>query len=346
MTGTSNAARLASSAGSPFKSSARRRSRTASPVHYGSQLLVEVINYNASRRHERMSTAELIRLPSPPPTPSSSPVVPTATLPPPPTPLMSFVPSPVDAAPSARGASGDVRIHHAPECAAASGGARRSESWASIDGYDVPLVRRRNTNVVKRYPLELQKAIRDVQFIQNHIKRADQYDEVGPICSTLYAGAGAIPVAPVLCVHCANDVIKRRRDYWATPRRAVLTSDLSAPPTRKVERCGRLMIAARERPISGAKIKAILRSRQAVRIAVADARLASIDRLSARLGNIRAQYSICKRGPALATKEAPGFTSGFPLVCNRCARETSLLLKARSHYDASAAAHEPVPRRA
>ena len=180
--GASNAARLASSAsstGSPFKSSVRRRSRTASPVHYGSQLLVEVINYNASRRQNQTSAAELIRLPSPPPTPSSSPVVPTATLPPPPTPLMSFVPSPVDA-------GTDVRIHHAPECAAAAGGVRRADSWASIDGYDVPLVRRRNTNVVKRYPLELQKAIRDVQFIQNHIKRADQYDEVGPICSLSY----------------------------------------------------------------------------------------------------------------------------------------------------------------
>ena len=30
----------------------------------------------------------------------------------------------------------------------------------------------------KRFPLELQKAIRDVQFIQNHKKREDEYDEV------------------------------------------------------------------------------------------------------------------------------------------------------------------------
>lgn len=30
----------------------------------------------------------------------------------------------------------------------------------------------------KRFPLELQKAIRDVQFIQNHMKREDEYDEV------------------------------------------------------------------------------------------------------------------------------------------------------------------------
>lgn len=30
----------------------------------------------------------------------------------------------------------------------------------------------------KRYPIELQKAIRDVQFIQNHMKREDEYDEV------------------------------------------------------------------------------------------------------------------------------------------------------------------------
>lgn len=33
----------------------------------------------------------------------------------------------------------------------------------------------------KRFPLELQKAIRDVQFIQNHMKRADEYDEVNII---------------------------------------------------------------------------------------------------------------------------------------------------------------------
>jgi len=30
----------------------------------------------------------------------------------------------------------------------------------------------------KRFPIELQKAIRDVQFIQNHMKREDEYDEV------------------------------------------------------------------------------------------------------------------------------------------------------------------------
>lgn len=40
------------------------------------------------------------------------------------------------------------------------------------------MLRRRPNRVVKRFPLELQKAIRDVQFIQNHMKRADEYDEV------------------------------------------------------------------------------------------------------------------------------------------------------------------------
>lgn len=40
------------------------------------------------------------------------------------------------------------------------------------------LIRRRPNRVVKRFPLELQKAIRDVQFIQNHMKREDEYDEV------------------------------------------------------------------------------------------------------------------------------------------------------------------------
>ncbi|EFX68323.1 hypothetical protein DAPPUDRAFT_11119, partial [Daphnia pulex] len=35
----------------------------------------------------------------------------------------------------------------------------------------------RRRRVPKRFPLELQKAIRDVQFIQNHMKRADEYDE-------------------------------------------------------------------------------------------------------------------------------------------------------------------------
>ena len=36
----------------------------------------------------------------------------------------------------------------------------------------------RHRRAPKRFPLELQKAIRDVQFIQNHMKRADEYDEV------------------------------------------------------------------------------------------------------------------------------------------------------------------------
>jgi nicotinic acetylcholine receptor len=30
--------------------------------------------------------------------------------------------------------------------------------------------------LIKRYPLELQKAIRDVQFIRNHMKRLDEYN--------------------------------------------------------------------------------------------------------------------------------------------------------------------------
>ena len=33
----------------------------------------------------------------------------------------------------------------------------------------------------KRYPFELQKAIRDIQFIQNHMKRQDEYDAVSSI---------------------------------------------------------------------------------------------------------------------------------------------------------------------
>lgn len=37
---------------------------------------------------------------------------------------------------------------------------------------------RPSQRIPKRFPLELQKAIRDVQFIQNHMKRADEYDEV------------------------------------------------------------------------------------------------------------------------------------------------------------------------
>lgn len=183
----SNASRLASASASPYRASVRRRSRVSSPVHYGSQLLCEVINYSASRRHNETTTAELIRLPSPPPTPSSSPMAPGAALPPPPTPLMSFVPSPVGAAATAarrassgsEASAGGIRIQHAPECAV------QQASWASVDGYEAPLVRRRNTNVVKRYPVELQKAMRDVQFIQNHMKRADQYDEVSASANTI-----------------------------------------------------------------------------------------------------------------------------------------------------------------
>jgi nicotinic acetylcholine receptor len=40
---------------------------------------------------------------------------------------------------------------------------------------------RHHRRASKRFPLELQKAIRDVQFIQNHMKRADEYDEVNII---------------------------------------------------------------------------------------------------------------------------------------------------------------------
>lgn len=38
----------------------------------------------------------------------------------------------------------------------------------------------------KRYPLELQKAIRDVQFIRNHMKRRDEYDAVNEIIISSY----------------------------------------------------------------------------------------------------------------------------------------------------------------
>jgi hypothetical protein len=38
----------------------------------------------------------------------------------------------------------------------------------------------------KRYPLELQKAIRDVQFIRNHMKRRDEYDAVNEIIISFY----------------------------------------------------------------------------------------------------------------------------------------------------------------
>jgi hypothetical protein len=44
----------------------------------------------------------------------------------------------------------------------------------------------RRRRVPKRFPLELQKAIRDVQFIQNHMKRADEYDEVSLFPSARY----------------------------------------------------------------------------------------------------------------------------------------------------------------
>jgi hypothetical protein len=38
----------------------------------------------------------------------------------------------------------------------------------------------------KRYPLELQKAIRDVQFIRNHMKRRDEYDAVNEINNFIF----------------------------------------------------------------------------------------------------------------------------------------------------------------
>ena len=138
--------------------SGRRWSRTVTPGHYGSQLLCEVINYSNRRSSTNPSPVPAVyeavmgssggrcRLPSPPPTPIVMASSPTTVIPPPPM---------LDDNDSA-------------------GRCSSSSSLQSVVS-SMAIARPRNRN--KRYPIELQKAIRDVQFIQNHMKREDEYDE-------------------------------------------------------------------------------------------------------------------------------------------------------------------------
>ena len=62
-----SAARLASSGAMTSSPAIRRWSRTASPFHFGSQLLCEIINYNSQQQHPLCAS----RLTPPPQTPSS-----------------------------------------------------------------------------------------------------------------------------------------------------------------------------------------------------------------------------------------------------------------------------------
>ena len=192
-----NAARMAAAA-ARLSPSPRRWSRTNSPYHYGSQLLCEIINYNAAhqqfannqnqqdRQYQQTPTPPpppLTRLPPPPISPISTIGLPAAPpmFPPPP---LSFIKSyPDGVRPVCRRSSS----LSSDECGAAAAAAACCDvdigHHGAYCGEESPvnLVRRRRA--AKRYPLELQKAIRDVQFIQNHMKRADEYDEVLDVCT-------------------------------------------------------------------------------------------------------------------------------------------------------------------
>ncbi|XP_046437825.1 acetylcholine receptor subunit alpha-L1-like [Daphnia pulex] len=207
--------------------SIRRWSRTASPFHFGSQLLCEIINYNSVQQQQQQQQENYYqqqyphplcasRLPPPPQTPSS-PISMITTLPlyPPPPPPLSFLPTQPPPPPGLASSSQLTypRRSSTPSdddsslrscCDGAAAGAMATDASMMGRGRDCAMMmtcspndddddgsllmrrRRRHSSglhhqrrrrVPKRFPLELQKAIRDVQFIQNHMKRADEYDE-------------------------------------------------------------------------------------------------------------------------------------------------------------------------
>lgn len=207
----------------------RRWSRSASPFHFGSQLLCEIINYNSVQQQQQQDRYYqqqqqqqqyplcASRLPPPPQTPSSPiSIITTMPLYPPPPPPLSFLPTQLPLPPpppsssltyphitSRRSSTSEDDDSSLRSCCQASahtsGGAftmatgrdcvTRTVMTCPHDDDDgsgrnsLQMRRRRqefhrpSQRIPKRFPLELQKAIRDVQFIQNHMKRADEYDE-------------------------------------------------------------------------------------------------------------------------------------------------------------------------
>ena len=175
--------------------SSRRWSRSNSPAHYGSQLLCEIINYNTRP----------MSLPSPPHTPPSPQITPTIPFPLPPPPAVTSISSRRSSSsslvadsdhyqrpnwsssavqPSSAGVVVvPVDVHHAsPGTVAIIRRSQQQQQQQSHHHYSNNMELRQRRPVAprppKRFPLELQKAIRDVQFIQNHMKREDEYDEV------------------------------------------------------------------------------------------------------------------------------------------------------------------------
>ncbi|XP_057378021.1 acetylcholine receptor subunit alpha-L1-like isoform X1 [Daphnia carinata] len=204
----------------------RRWSRSASPFHFGSQLLCEIINYNSvqqqqqDRYYQQQQQQQqqqyplcASRLPPPPQTPSSPiSIITTMPLYPPPPPPLSFLPTQLPPPPppsltyphitSRRSSTSDEDDSSLRSCCQATA-PTSSGAFAMATSRDcaartvmtcphdddgsgrnsLQMRRRRQEfhrptqRIPKRFPLELQKAIRDVQFIQNHMKREDEYDE-------------------------------------------------------------------------------------------------------------------------------------------------------------------------
>lgn len=150
---------------------------TAGP--YGSQLFCEIIHYNnvvnnpGTIGDERLDEPSIRVTPCPrhhPPSSISSiagSLVAMDYVPAPPPPPMRRIPPSRSSSSSESSLAmitrpGNNRFQQQP------GGTITRETMKPI----------KNSRASKRYPIELQKAIRDIQFIQNHMKRADEYDEV------------------------------------------------------------------------------------------------------------------------------------------------------------------------
>ncbi len=142
--------------------------------------MCEIIKKNASSNRASKSPSPILpegcRLPSPPPTP-----VATAD----PSPMSPFfVPPPpllADPQEDEQNVEAEVGARLGRRLRPISGTYRSSadvstDGSSSSDSLMVSICRPKKKP--KRYPIELQKAIRDVQFIQNHMKREDEYDEV------------------------------------------------------------------------------------------------------------------------------------------------------------------------
>lgn len=125
---------------------------------YGSQLLCEIIHHNNLTR-PMAQFGSLSSIPPPPPPP------------PPRTPQQLSILAPMSSDLQSMSGSSSSSSLEMMRIKMPTASDIRPSSSSSTPG-------RSSKTLNKRFPIELQKAIRDVQFIQNHMKREDEYDEV------------------------------------------------------------------------------------------------------------------------------------------------------------------------